>query len=594
MKQIRRCTRIFILCFLSVSVFVPIFLLTNVLKNFDSRASEGFIGDLSSIKYRTDTIKLHAIEKEGGESLKEPPEVVYKDSDFSSVVDRGSSDGTITSVQSKNAKSSMGTSQGMKQDSQSTQWEQRSLTFGQEELSKQMTLQYNQKLQSQSRRLLDVKLKEAKDQLIRAKVYVRFALMASNSHLVKELKLRIKELERAVGDSRKDSDLSNSASKRMKAMEATLSKASRVYSDCPAMAKKLRAMTYSAEEQVRAQRRESKFLVQLTGRTTPKGHHCLSMRLTAEFFALQPEERQFPNQQRLHDPELYHFAVFSDHVLACGVVVSSTVSTSREPEKIVFHVVTDSLNLPAMSLWFLLNPPGNATIQIQSIDNFKWLTTMYGAALQKENSHDPRYTSALNHLRFYLPDIFPMLNKIVLLDHDVVVQRDLTELWSINMNGKVNGAVETCQVGEPSFRRMDMFVNFSDPMVARTFDREACTWAFGMNVFDLQEWRRKNLTKVYHKYLQLGYKRPLWMAGSLPLGWVTFYNHTVGLDRTWHVLGLGYEPGAKETDIEQAAVIHFDGVLKPWLDIGLEKYKDYWRRHVNYDHSYLQQCNIQR
>lgn len=175
----------------------------------------------------------------------------------------------------------------------------------------------------------------------------------------------------------------------------------------------------------------------------------------------------------------------------------------QEPEKIVFHVVTDSLNLPAISMWFLLNPPGKSAMQIQSIDSFEWLSTRYNVTLEKQNSHDLRYTSALNHLRFYLPDIFPNLNKILLLDHDVVVQRDLTQLWSVNMKGKVNGAVETCQEGEPSFRRMDMFVNFSDPSIVNRFDRNSCTWAFGLNVFDLQEWRRRNLTGVYHKYLQL-------------------------------------------------------------------------------------------
>lgn len=175
----------------------------------------------------------------------------------------------------------------------------------------------------------------------------------------------------------------------------------------------------------------------------------------------------------------------------------------QEPEKIVFHIVTDSLNLPAVSMWFLMNPPGKATIQVQSIVDFEGLSTKYNSALKQQNSRDSRFTSALNHLRFYLPEVFPMLNKIVLFDHDVVVQKDLAGLWSLDMNGKVNGAVETCHGGQTPFRRMDMFINFSDPFVNKRFDVKACTWAFGMNLFDLQEWRRQNLTAVYNKYLQL-------------------------------------------------------------------------------------------
>lgn len=89
-----------------------------------------------------------------------------------------------------------------------------------------------------------------------------------------------------------------------------------------------------------------------------------------------------------------------------------------------------------------------------------------------------------------------------------------------------------------------------------------------------------------------GIKKPLWKAGSLPIGWVTFYRQTLALDKRWHVMGLGRDSGAKEVDIEQAAVIHYDGIMKPWLDIGKEKYKRYWNIHVPYHHTYLQQCNL--
>lgn len=120
-------------------------------------------------------------------------------------------------------------------------------------------------------------------------------------------------------------------------MEVTLSKANRVYPDCNAMVKKLRAMTYNAEEVVLARKKETTFLVQLVGRTTPKGLHCLSMRLTAEYFALEPEKRKLPSPKDLHDADSYHFAVFSDNVLACSVVVQSTIATARVSSRVSIH-----------------------------------------------------------------------------------------------------------------------------------------------------------------------------------------------------------------------------------------------------------------
>jgi alpha-1,4-galacturonosyltransferase len=152
-------------------------------------------------------------------------------------------------------------------------------------------------------------------------------------------------------------------------------------------------------------------------------------------------------------------------------------------------------------MWFLINSPGNATVHIQSTDNIEWLSK-YNTFVKNGNS-DPRYTSELIYLLFYLPDIFTALNKIVIFDHDVVVQQDLSELWNVNMNGNVNGAVGTCQEGKTPFHRIDAFINFSDPLIGESFDVNSCTWAFGMNLFDLQQWRRHNLTAVYNKYSQM-------------------------------------------------------------------------------------------
>uniref|UniRef100_A0A0E0IMS3 Protein kinase domain-containing protein n=1 Tax=Oryza nivara TaxID=4536 RepID=A0A0E0IMS3_ORYNI len=267
---------------------------------------------------------------------------------------------------------------------------------------------------------------------------------------------------------------------------------------------------------------------------------------------------------------------------------------AREPEKHVFHLVTDKLNFGAMNMWFLLNPPGKATIHVENVDEFKWLNSSYCPVLRQLESaamkeyyfkadrpttlsagssnlkyRNPKYLSMLNHLRFYLPQVYPKLDKIFFLDDDIVVQKDLTGLWDVDLNGKVTGAVETC--GE-SFHRFDKYLNFSNPHIARNFDPNACGWAYGMNIFDLNEWKKKDITGIYHRWQNMNEDRVLWKLGTLPPGLLTFFKLTHPLDKSWHVLGLGYNPSIDRSEIDNAAVVHYNGNMKPWLELAMTKY----------------------
>ncbi|THF94255.1 hypothetical protein TEA_011481 [Camellia sinensis var. sinensis] len=434
-----------------------------------------------------------------------------------------------------------------------------------------------------------------RDQIIMARVYVSIANMKKSPGLAQELQSRIKDSQRALGEATADTDLPRSAPEKIKSMGQVLSKAREQLYDCKLVTGKLRAMLQSADEQVRSLKKQSTFLSQLAAKTIPNGIHCLSMRLTIDYYLLPPEKRKFPRSENLENPKLYHYALFSDNVLAASVVVNSTIMNAKEPQKHVFHLVTDKLNFGAMNMWFLLNPPRKATIHVENVDEFKWLNSSYCPVLRQLESaamkeyyfkadhptagssnlkyRNPKYLSMLNHLRFYLPQVYPKLDKILFLDDDIVVQKDLTGLWSVNLHGKVNGAVETC--GE-SFHRFDKYLNFSNPHIARNFDPNACGWAYGMNIFDLEEWKKKDITGIYHKWQNMNEDRVLWKLGTLPPGLMTFYRLTHPLDKSWHVLGLGYNPSVDRSEIENAAVIHYNGNMKPWLELAMTKYRSYW------------------
>ncbi|RZC62179.1 hypothetical protein C5167_023942 [Papaver somniferum] len=404
----------------------------------------------------------------------------------------------------------------------------------------------------------------------------------------KDVKLRIKDTRQVIADAKESFD------RELKIQ-------------------KLKDTIFAVNEQLTKVKKQGAFSSLIAAKSIPKNLHCLTMKLMEELIANPEKYADEDKSPELEDPSLYHYAIFSDNVIAASVVVNSAVKNSKEPFKHVFHVVTDKMNLGAMKVMFKMRQYNGAHFEVKALEDYTFLNSSYvpvlkqleSANLQKfyfenklENAtkdtsnmkfRNPKYLSMLNHVRFYLPEMYPKLHRILFLDDDIVVQRDLTGLWDIDMDGKVNGAVETCF---GSFHRYAQYMNFSHPLIKENFSPKACAWAYGMNFFDLDAWRKEKCTEQYHYWQTLNENRTLWKLGTLPPGLITFYSTTKPLDKTWHVLGLGYNPSISMDEIRNAAVVHFNGNMKPWLDIAIPQFRPLWTKYVDYEMEFVQQCNF--
>lgn len=73
---------------------------------------------------------------------------------------------------------------------------------------------------------------------------------------------------------------------------------------------------------------------------------------------------------------------------------------------------------------------------------------------------------------------------------------------------------------------------------------------------------------------------------------LTFQGLVHALDDTWVLRGLGHKYSLDLETVKNAAVLHFNGNRKPWLELGIPKYKAFWRQYLNREHRFLSDCNV--
>ncbi|ONI08952.1 hypothetical protein PRUPE_5G209400 [Prunus persica] len=425
------------------------------------------------------------------------------------------------------------------------------------------------------------------EQMTLAKAYVIIAKEHNNLHLAWELSSKIRNCQLLLSKAamRGEPVTLEEAEPIIKSLSYLIFRAEDAHYDIATTIMTMKSHIQALEERANAATVQSTVFGQLAAEALPKSLHCLNVKLTADWLrkpSLQELADEKRNSPKLMDNNLYHFCIFSDNALATSVVVNSTVSNADHPKQLVFHIVTNGINYGTMQAWFL------------NVEEFSWFNASYAPIVKQLLSADsqayyiggyqdnvapklrsPKYQSLLSHLRFYIPEIYPQLEKVVFLDDDVVVQKDLTPLFSLDLHGNVNGAVETCL---EAFHRYYKYLNFSNTIISSKFDPQACGWAFA------------NVTARYHYWQEQNADGTLWRVGTLPPGLLTFYGLTEPLDRRWHVLGLGYDLNIDNRLIESAAVVHFNGFMKPWLKLAIERYRPLWERYVNRSHPYLQDC----
>ncbi|CAN4125624.1 unnamed protein product [Withania somnifera] len=440
----------------------------------------------------------------------------------------------------------------------------------------------------------DFTVRKMKDLLYVARAYYpSIAKLPALEKLSHEMKQNIQDFERVLSVTTVDKDLPPLIDQKLPKMEAVIAQAKACRVDCSNVDKKFRQLVDLTEDEATFHMRQSAFLYQLAVQTMPKSHHCLSMRLTVEYFRYPPPDIDQSLAERLLNPDLQHFIIFSSNVLASSAAINSTVTHAKESENQVFHVVTDRQNYFAMKLWFLKNKYMEAAVEVLNIEDHKLennnastsihlsLPEEYRVSFHKvDGPPTTEYLSVFSNSHYLLPEIFPSLKKVVVLDDDIIVQRDLSVLWGIDMDGKVNAAVQCCSVRLIQLKKL-----FAD----KKLDETSCAWMSGLNVIDLVRWREQDISR---RYLKLVTEIDSEDAVALRASLLTFQGEVYALDDKWVLSGLGHKYGVDIEAVKNARVLHFNGNMKPWLELGIHDYTVSWRKFLSKENQFLSDCNI--
>ncbi|KAK7294933.1 hypothetical protein RJT34_17832 [Clitoria ternatea] len=444
-------------------------------------------------------------------------------------------------------------------------------------------------------------VKRLKDQLFVARAYYpSIAKLPAQDKMSRQLKQNIQEMEHMLSESTTDADLPPQAQNYSKKMDNTIARVKSVPVECSNVDKKLRQIFDLTEDEANFHMKQSAFLYKLNVQTMPKSHHCLSLKLTVEYFKSSRHEEN-ADAEKFIDSSLHHYVIFSNNVLAASVVINSTIFHAKESSNQVFHVLTDGQNYYAMKLWFLRNHYKEAAVQVLNVENLELNNQMENPlhlSLPEEfrisfRSYDnpstnqirTEYLSIFSDSHYLLPDIFSNLKKVVVLDDDVVIQQDLSSLWNMDMGDKVNGAVQFCSV------KLGQLKSY---LGEKSFDHNSCAWMSGLNIIDLVRWRELGITQTYKNLI----KELSMQEGSINDGvaWraslLAFENKIYPLEESWVVSGLGHDYAVNTQPIKTTPVLHYNGKMKPWLDLGIPKYKSYWKKFLNKEDQLLSECNV--
>lgn len=292
------------------------------------------------------------------------------------------------------------------------------------------------------------------------------------------------------------------------------------------------------------------------------------------------------NKTELNDT--VHVCITSDKNNLMGTIalINSIDQNSKHPVK--YHLVVDKGSGKHIRTWIEKSRLHDIMYEVKEFPE-EWV-----AGKIKVRGGRQELANPLNYARYYLPQLFPDLRRIVFIDDDCIVQGDIKELYDVQLDMDHWAAFsEDCSGSAKRLTLMkniySEYIDFQNKHVQHLdISPTSCSFNAGVYVTDLGYWRKNNITQNLEYWMELNTKEEIYGnekggGGSQPPMMLVFYGKYTKMDPAWHIRYLGLTSGTSYTKnfIKSAKLLHWNGHFKPWGRVA--QHADVWDRYYLQD-----------
>lgn len=260
---------------------------------------------------------------------------------------------------------------------------------------------------------------------------------------------------------------------------------------------------------------------------------------------------------------------------AVAAMVSMVRHSRRPTSSLRFHVVTDNATQFHLHAWMHQAQLAQFQYEVLTFPQAQLVAPELATILQ------------LPYAKLYLGRLLPALRgPVVVLDDDVIVQGDISELASLPISdGSIGLFSKDCDSVSRRYNtagsRYHQLLDLSRPSLRDLgLESNECALNLGVFVVRMADWVRQNVTEMAENWIRANLREKIFKREG-PLGplLLALHNKTSLLDPQWHVRNLGVTPGSQYSRlfVTSAKLLQWSGRFKPWN--ARSPYSDIWHRY---------------